>query len=119
MTKTRKITTWALAGFLAFGFLFAGVTKLIGAEMQIKNLISWRFPLWTRFPIGLIEVVLAITILIPKYRKLTIYAVFVWTLLAVLTHVQAGQASMIGGAILFSILGGLILIFQKGKGVES
>ena len=115
MTKTKKIINWILAGFIAFGFLFAGITKLLGTEMQIKNLESWGYPLWFRFPIGLLELVLAVTILIPKYRKLTIYGIFVWTVTAVITHLQASQAAMIVAPILFSIFGGVILLLQREK----
>lgn len=115
MTKTKTIISWVLAAFIAFGFLFAGITKLAGAEMQIQNLQSWGYPLWLRFPIGLLELVFAVTILIPKYRKLTVYATFAWTVAAVITHLQAGQAAMIGAPILFGILAGVILLLQREK----
>jgi uncharacterized membrane protein YphA (DoxX/SURF4 family) len=115
MTKTKRIISWVLAGFIAIGFLFAGITKLLGADMQIKNLESWGYPLWFRFPIGLVEIVLAVTILIPKYRRLTIYGIFIWTAVAVITHLQASQAAMIGSPILFSILAGVILLLQREK----
>jgi uncharacterized membrane protein YphA (DoxX/SURF4 family) len=115
MTKTKKIIVWILAAFIAFGFLFAGTTKLLGTEMQIKNLESWGYPLWFRLPIGLLELVLAVTILIPKYQKHTIYGVFIWSAAAVITHLQASQADMISAPILFSVLAGVILFFQREK----
>ena len=115
MTKTKKIVSWVLAGFIAIGFLFAGITKLSGAEMQIKNLESWGYPLWFRFPIGLAEIVFAAAILIPKYRKLTIYGIFLWTVVAVITLLQAGQAAMIGAPILFCVLAAVILLLEKEK----
>lgn len=115
MTKTKSIISWVLAALIAFGFLFAGITKLAGVEMQIKNLESWGYPLWFRFPIGLVELVFAVTILIPKYRKLTVYATFLWAIVAVITHLQAGQASMIGAPILFGILAGAILLLHREK----
>lgn len=83
--------------------------------MQIKNPESWDYPLWFRFPIGLLELALAVTILIPKYRKLTIYGIFIWTAAAVITHLQASQAAMIGAPILFSVLAGVILFLQRGE----
>ncbi len=114
-TKTKNGLTWVLAGLLAFAFIGAGLTKILGVEAQIKNLESWGFPLWLRFPIGLGEIALAVGLLIPAFRKLAIYATFAWTVVAVLTHVQAGQASMIGAAILFSVLAGIILLLQNGQ----
>ena len=115
MTKTKNIISWILAAFIAFGFLFAGVTKLAGTEMQIKNLESWGYPLWLRFPIGIIELVFAVAILIPRYRKLTIFGTFTWMVAAVITHLQAGQASMIGGALLFGFWAAVILFLKKQK----
>jgi len=112
-TKTKNIISWILAGLLSLAFIGAGISKLIGVEMQIKNLESWGYPLWFRFPIGLSEVVLAIALLIPKYRKLTIYAIFIWTVVALFTHLQAGQANMIGGPILFSVIAGVILLLSR------
>ena len=113
-TKTKNIIIWILAGILAFGFIGAGITKLLGADMQIKNFESWGFPLWLRFPIGLIEIALAIGLLLPGYRKITIYGIFIWTIAAVVTHLQAGQASMIGAPIFFSVLAAIILSLSKG-----
>jgi uncharacterized membrane protein YphA (DoxX/SURF4 family) len=114
-TKTKNIITWILAGILALAFIGSGITKLLGVEMQIKNLESWGYPLWFRFPIGLAEVVFAIGLLIPKYRKITIYGIFIWTLAAVITHLQAGQANMIPAPILFSVIAGVILFLSKEK----
>jgi uncharacterized membrane protein YphA (DoxX/SURF4 family) len=112
-TKTKNIIVSILAGLLAFAFIGSGVTKLIGVEMQIKNLESWGYPLWFRFPIGLTEIILALVLLIPKYRKLAIYGVFIWTIVAVATHLQAGQVNMIGASILFCLLAGVILLMQR------
>jgi putative oxidoreductase len=111
--KTKNIIIWILAGLLAFAFLGAGITKLLGLEMQIKNLESWGFPLWFRFPIGLSEIAFTIALLIPKYRKLAIYGIFIWTVLAIITLVQAGQFKMIGGPVVFGLLAFIILFLDK------
>jgi putative oxidoreductase len=107
--KTKNIITWILAVILALAFIGAGITKLLGAEMQIKNLESWGYPLWFRFPIGLIEIALAIGLVIPGFRKITVYGIFTWTIVAVITHLQAGQAKMIGTPIFFSVFAAAIL----------
>ena len=115
ITKTKNIITWILAGILALAFFGSGITKLLGVEMQIKNFESWGYPLWFRFPIGLTEIAFAIALLIPRFRKITIYGIFIWTIAAVITHLQAGQANMIFGAILFSVIAGVILFLIKEK----
>jgi putative oxidoreductase len=114
-TNTKNIIIWILAGILALAYFGSGFTKLLGVEMQIKNFESWGYPVWLRFPVGLIEIALAIGLLIPQYRRLTIYGIFIWTIVAVITHVQAGQASMIAGPILFSVLAALILFLSGEK----
>jgi uncharacterized membrane protein YphA (DoxX/SURF4 family) len=103
-TKIKNITAWILAGLLAFAFFGSGISKLIGVEMQIKNLESWGYPLWLRFPIGLGEIALGIALIIPKFRRMAIYGVFVFTVVAVITHLQAGQSAMIFPSILFSVI---------------
>jgi len=113
MTKTKRIISWVLAGLLTFIFFGAGATKLMGVEMQIKNLESWGYPLWFRFPIGLIELVLAIAILIPRFRKLAIYGIFAWAVVAVITHLQAGQAQMIIVPIFISVIAEIILWLKR------
>ena len=114
-TKIKNIIAWILTGLLAFAFVGSGITKLLGVEMQIKNLESWGYPLWFRFPIGLTEIAFAIALLIPRFRKITIYGIFIWTIAAVVTHLQAGQANMIVGSILFSVIAGVILFLIKEK----
>ena len=114
-TKTKTIIVWILSGLLAFALIGAGISKLLAVEMQIKNLESWGYPRWFRFPIGLTEIAFAIALLIPGFRKITIYGIFIWTIAAVITHLQAGQANMIVGAILFSVIAGVILFLTKEK----
>ncbi len=77
---TTSIVVWIIAGLLAFAFLGSGITKLLGVEMQIKNLESWGYPLWMRFPIGLSEVGFSIGLLILAYRKWVVYGIFGWGL---------------------------------------
>jgi putative oxidoreductase len=117
-TRTKNITAWILPGLLAFAFIGSGITKLLGVEMQIKNLESWGYPLWFRFPIRLTEIAFAIGLLVPRFRKLTIYGIFIWSIAAIITHLQAGQANMIVGPILFSVIACVILFLIKGKTVN-
>jgi uncharacterized membrane protein YphA (DoxX/SURF4 family) len=111
--KTKNIIIWILSGILALAFLGSGLSKIFGSEMQIKNFQSWGYPLWLRFPIGLIEIIFAIGLLITTYRKTIVYGIFAWTIVAIVTHLQAGQASMIGGAIIFGLLAAAILLLSR------
>lgn len=119
--KTKNIITWVSAGLLAFAFLGSGITKLLGVEMQIKNLESWGYPLWMRFPIGLSEVVFAIGLLLPVYRKWVVYAIFVWAVVAIFTHIQAvpPQYQMIGGPAVFLLVNTALFFVSKGNSKTS
>jgi uncharacterized membrane protein YphA (DoxX/SURF4 family) len=114
-TKTQNSIAWVLTALLAFAFAASGITKLLGVEMQIKNLESWGYPLWLRFPIGLSEIAFAISLMIPRLRLVTIYGVFVWTIVAVITHLQAGQSNMVVPSILFSVIAGVIIFLTQRK----
>ncbi|XOV93476.1 MAG: DoxX family protein [Bacteroidota bacterium] len=116
-TKTKNIIGWILSGLLALAFLGAGVTKLIGVEMQIENLTSWGYPLWFRFPIGLGEVSLAIGLLMPAYRKWVIYAIYAWGVVAIFTHIQATppQYEQIGAPVIFLVLNTILYFVSKSK----
>src|SRR4051812_11932704 len=117
-TKTQNIIAWVLTALLALAFAGSGITKLLGVEMQIKNLESWGYPLWYRFPIGLSEIAFAIALLIPRFRKMTLYGVFIWTIVAVVTHLQAGQLKMIIPSILFGVIAGVIFLLKKEKAIN-
>src|SRR5436190_22501759 len=117
-TRTKNSIAWVLTALLAFAFAGSVFTKLLGVEMQIKNLESWGYPLWFRFPIGLTEIAFAIALLIPRFRKMTLYGVFIWTILAVVTHLQAGQLNMIFPSILFGIIASVLFLLKKEKAVN-
>ncbi|WP_288438747.1 DoxX family protein [uncultured Chryseobacterium sp.] len=113
---TRSIVVWIIAGLLAFAFLGSGITKLLGVEMQIKNLESWGYPLWMRFPIGLSEIGFSIGLLIPAYRKWVVYGIFGWGIVAIYTHIKAAppQYGMLGGPVIFLALAtGLFFMIKK------
>jgi uncharacterized membrane protein YphA (DoxX/SURF4 family) len=90
--KTQNIILWVLAGLLAFAFFGSGASKLMGADMQVKNFDSWGYPQWLRYPIGVTEILFAIGLLVPSFRScIVIYGIFVWVLVAIGTHLQAGR----------------------------
>lgn len=119
-TKTKKIITWMLSGLLAFAFLGSGITKVLGAEMQITNLESWGYPLWLRFPIGISEVIFAIGLLLPVYRKWVIYAIYAWGVVAIYTHLQAipPQYEMLGAPIVIILLNSILQFITNKKSVK-
>ncbi len=115
--KTRNLISWILSGLLALGFVGAGASKLAGAAEQLQNLHSWGYPAWLRYPIGLGEILLAIGLLLPRTRTLALYGVFAWAVAAAGTHLQAGQANKLGGAVVFTVLALTdLLVWKKAAG---
>ena len=108
-TRTKNILIWVIVIFVSFVFVLVGVQKLLGVASQIEKLKGWGFPLWTRFPIGIVELALGILLLFPKSRKLTIYLILVWGLFAVITYIQAGQIIQAGLPLLLALIAASIL----------
>lgn len=111
--KTAKTISWILIALLAIGFFGAGLTKLLGVEMQVQNFKSWGYPAWMIYPVGLSEVAIAAALLFFKPKLYVVYGIYPWALVAIATHLQAGQASMIGGPVVFAILNTLLLFTLK------
>ena len=47
--------TYVIQGLLAFIFFVAGVGKVTGTEMHVKNCERWRLPNWFMFVTGAVE----------------------------------------------------------------
>ena len=116
--KTKNIIIWIIIAFVAFVLCFVGISKLIGVDSQIAKLEGWGFPLWTRFPIGIIELLLGIGLLFSKVRKVTVYLILVWGVFAVITYVQAGQYLQSSLPLLLALIGGSILPISKIQTVD-
>jgi uncharacterized membrane protein YphA (DoxX/SURF4 family) len=112
-TKAKNILIWVIAISCAAIFIFVGIEKLAGAESMLKKLEGWGFPLWTRFPIGIAEIGLGIPLLIPKSRKVAVWLVLVWGVLAVITYFQARQFLQAGLPLLLALVTGAILPLSR------
>lgn len=113
--KTRNILIWILSGILAFIFAFVGIEKLLGAQDQLKNFEEWHLPLWYRFPIGILEIIIAGGLVWPFFRKITIYGIFAWALGAAALHIHAGQILLATLPILLAIVAAVILFLIRKK----
>ncbi|MGC2656793.1 MAG: DoxX family protein [Bryobacteraceae bacterium] len=66
--KALNILAWILAVLLAVVFLPAGGVKLIGARPMVQEFSQIGVGQWFRYLTGILEVLGAIGVLIPKYR---------------------------------------------------
>ncbi len=108
--KTKKVLAWILSGFLALAFFAAGFFKIIGAEQQVEAFQSWGYPTWMMYPVGIIEMIMAVLIIVPKYRLMGTNLIYIWAIGALFTHIQADppQYNQIAPNIIFPILGYII-----------
>jgi putative oxidoreductase len=98
----KRISILVASVLLAAVFLFAGGSKLLGAEMQVESFARWGYPQWFRVLTGFIEVTCAVALWVPKARGIAALALAGTMLGAIYTHVAHGEAAMIG--IPFSLL---------------
>ena len=115
--KTKNIITWVVAGIAGGLLVVSGITKILGVEMQVQNIQSWGYPVCYLFPIGLVDLIIGLMLLIPKLRKWGAYAVYPWFVVAAYTHIQATppQTAMIVAPLFFAILATVTLLLNRNS----
>jgi uncharacterized membrane protein YphA (DoxX/SURF4 family) len=93
--RWKNAGLWVLSILMAAMFLFAGLTKLMGAEMHVVNFDRWGYPLTFMYVVGLIEVAGALLLLIPRLASYAALLLSVNMLGANLTHIAAGEYTML------------------------
>jgi len=94
-SKGKVIATWILSGLIALVMLMAGVSKLRGAEEQVKGFAAMGYPTWFLYVTGVIEVVGAILLFIPKtavFGVLLLGATMVGAVISLLKMGDVGHA---------------------------
>jgi uncharacterized membrane protein YphA (DoxX/SURF4 family) len=109
----RSITTWVLSIILALAFLGAGAAKLSAQPMMVTEFALFGYPQWFMYLTGLIEVVSAILLLVPRVAGIGAGLLVCVMLGALGSHLTHGQAAMIGAPAVLLILA-LILGSLRG-----
>jgi len=68
--KVRNIVVWILSVLVAALFLFAGVPKLLGVQQMVDQFNVVGLGQWFRYFTGIVEVLGAIGVLIPRTARL-------------------------------------------------
>ncbi|GAB5557347.1 MAG: hypothetical protein SchgKO_15600 [Schleiferiaceae bacterium] len=111
----KNVMIWILSIILFGAFAIAGVSKLLGVEEQVNDIASWDYPTWSIYPIGIIEILLALGYLVPRMRIWTVRATYIWALVAFITHWQADQLHLVWGSIIFSLLAFVVGTIHRSK----
>ena len=110
--KGRLITLWILSSLVALAFLGAGGAKLAGAPVMVEMFSKVGLGQWFRYFTGLLEIVGAIGLLMPRYA---FYATGLLALVmvgAIITHLAVLGGSPVPAAVLL-VLSGIIAYLRK------
>ncbi|SEK87571.1 Uncharacterized membrane protein YphA, DoxX/SURF4 family [Paenibacillus sp. cl141a] len=112
MKKWLIVIGWIVVWGTALFYAQNGIQKLMGAGQMVEMFHELGYPAWSRIAVGLLEVVGAILLVIPRA---TSYAAAVLTLLmagAVLSEWRVGQTfeALLAGQWLVIFI--LILLFR-------
>lgn len=111
MTKRlRHIAVLVLSFVLAALFLFSGGSKLAGAEQHVQGFAHWGYPAWFRVVVGVVEVVAAVLLLIPRLAFVGAGALILIMAGATYTHLfrATGEGAM--AAMAFVLLVFLLIV---------
>ena len=103
MSKGRTISAWILVAVLAALFIMAALGKLTGKSLPM--FAGWGYPVWFAYTIGVLEILSAIGLLIPRTTTYAIFGLTAIMLGAAYTHLAAGEGLAVLRPIIF--LGGL------------
>ncbi|KAA8784242.1 DoxX family protein [Paenibacillus amylolyticus] len=70
MKDMKTVLGYVFLVVLAGVFIMTGYTKVTGAEMMIDTFESFSYPTWTMYLIGVLELLSAVGLLIPRTRIL-------------------------------------------------
>ena len=110
--KVRLITVWILSCLVALAFLGAGSAKLTGAAAMVELFDKVGRGQWFRYFTGLLEVVGAIGLLIPRYAFYAAGRLAVVMVGAIIAHLTVLGTSPASPVVLL-VLSGIIAWLRK------
>lgn len=95
---------------LSAGFLGIGMLKIVDFQAISNYFLNWGFPLWTKYIVGVIEIVIAIGIFYQPTRVKASICSVILMFGALLIHIYFKEIDMLLPPILIT-LGAISLIF--------
>ncbi|MEZ5040657.1 MAG: DoxX family protein [Saprospiraceae bacterium] len=111
--KTRNILLWVSRIIMGVGFLLASVGKLLHAPSIIKMFNEWGFPDQFYFLIGIIEIIGAILLLIPKTSKYAALGLIGLMIGASITHMLNDPIVELIRPLIFLMFLGMIVYLSR------
>jgi len=97
---------------LSSGFLGIGMLKLVEFPAIASIFFDWGFPLWSRYIIGVIEIIIAIGVFYQPTRLKASFGILILMLGATIVHIYFKETERLLPPVLI-ILGALSLIFLQ------
>ncbi|MCP4977220.1 MAG: DoxX family membrane protein [Maribacter sp.] len=111
MKKYKSVFSWILRVLIFLGFLLASVGKLTNNPQVIEMFENWGYPNGFYFLIGILELILAVLLLIPKTLKIAIFGILIILIGAMATHIiNDPLLELIRPIIFLVLLGGIYII---------
>lgn len=101
--RWKSVSLWSLKGLLAAVFLLAGGLKIYGLPMMVENFQQMGFGQWFRYPTGILEVIGAITILMPSVAAFGAVLLSCIMVGAIATHLFLIGGSPVPAAVLLAL----------------
>jgi putative oxidoreductase len=115
--RWKPITLWAVKIMLAAVFIAAGGAKLYGVPMMVENFEIIGLGQWFRYVTGALEVIGAVSILVPvlsAFGGLLLCCIMVG---ATLTHLFVLPGSAIPAIVLFAL--SAIVVFAERRRLDA
>ena len=119
-SRWKPISGWILKGLLALAFLAAGGAKLYGAPMMVESFERIGFGQWFRYLTGALEIIGAITILVPSASAFGALLLSCIMIGAIITHAFIGGSAVPAlGLLLMSAAVAVIHRDQIGDALDA
>jgi uncharacterized membrane protein YphA (DoxX/SURF4 family) len=115
----KTIASWVVAVLLALAFLGAGAAKLTTQPMMLQEFARFGYPTWFMYVTGILEVVGAIAVLVPRYAFYGAALLTCIMLGAIFSHLTHGQAAMIGAPVVLFVLALLLVTLRRAAALQT
>lgn len=113
-SKIRSYGTYAIKALLALAFLGAGAAKLAGAEQMVAIYETIGVGQWFRYLTGLIEVVCAVMLFVPRVQAFGAIILVCTMTGAVLSHLLILGPSALPAAVL-GVLSAIVVYVHRDQ----
>ncbi|MDC8005898.1 DoxX family protein [Aureisphaera galaxeae] len=104
MKKGQTIISWILRILIAIAFLLASSGKLMAHEAVVQMFENWGYPKGFHLLIGVLELLLAVLLLIPKTLKLSLIGLAILMAGAIITHIVNDPLAEVIRPLVFLVL---------------